>query len=350
MYIVIAILVFGILITVHELGHFIAAKTLGVKVNEFAIGMGPAILKRQGKETAYSLRILPIGGYCAMEGEDGDSEDPRAFTRKPVWKRLIILVAGSFMNFLVGFLVVLILFMGSKAFSTPIISDFMEGYPNEGPNGLMAGDRIASIDGERIHTNGDVSLFLSRGNQVTADLIIIRDGKKIVYDDFPMARREYQTENGTELKYGLYFRSVEATFDQVLKYTWFEATSFVRMVRLGLSDLLSGAAGVNQLSGPVGIVALINDVGHSSENVSVAARQVAYLCAFIAVNLAVMNLLPIPALDGGRIFFMFIALFLEKVLRRKVNPKIEGYIHGAGFILLLCLMAFVMYNDISKLL
>jgi regulator of sigma E protease len=185
---------------------------------------------------------------------------------------------------------------------------------------------------------------------LTADLVIIRDGKKLVYDDFPIARQEYQTENGTEMKIGLYFTPVKATIGQVLKYTWFETFSFVRMVRLGLSDLLSGAVGVNQLSGPVGIVALINDVGSASENVSAAVRQVAYLCAFIAVNLALMNLLPIPALDGGRIFFMLITFILEKILRRKVNPKIEGYIHGAGLILLLGLMVFVMYNDISKLL
>ncbi|NLO48134.1 MAG: RIP metalloprotease RseP [Clostridiales bacterium] len=350
MYIVIAVLVFGILIAVHELGHFTAAKTLGVKVNEFAIGMGPAVFKRQGKETMYTLRILPIGGFCAMEGEDGDSEDPRAFTRKPIWKRLVILIAGSLMNFLVGFIIVLAIFMGNEAFTAPVLGGFMSGYPHQGENGLMAGDRIVSINGERIYTYGDVSLFLSRSNGLTADLVIIRDGKKLVYDDFPIARQEYQTENGTEMKIGLYFTPVKATIGQVLKYTWFETFSFVRMVRLGLSDLLSGAVGVNQLSGPVGIVALINDVGSASENVSAAVRQVAYLCAFIAVNLALMNLLPIPALDGGRIFFMLITFILEKILRRKVNPKIEGYIHGAGLILLLGLMVFVMYNDISKLL
>jgi regulator of sigma E protease len=350
MYIVIAILVFGILIAVHELGHFTAAKTLGVKVNEFAIGMGPAILKRQGKETKYALRILPIGGYCAMEGEDGDSADPRAFTHKPLWKKLIILVAGSFMNFLVGFLIVLVIFAGNEAFITPTLSGFMDGYKHEGPEGLMAGDRIISIDGERIDTYGDVSLFLSRSNGMTADLVIVRDGEKLVLDDFPMARQEFQTEDGTQLMYGLRFAPVKASFGQVMKYTWFETMSFVRMVRLGLSDLLSGAVGVNQLSGPVGIVALINDVGSSSENVTDALRQVAYLCAFIAVNLALMNLLPIPALDGGRIFFMLITLILEKILRRKVNPRIEGYIHGAGLVLLLGLMVFVMYNDIAKLL
>lgn len=350
MYIIIAIIVFGILIALHELGHFIAAKSLGVKVNEFAIGMGPTILSRQGRETKYALRLLPIGGFCALEGENGGSEDPRAFENKPIWKKLIILAAGSFMNFLLGFIIILILLSGSKTFVTPVLDGFMEGYEYQGPGYLMAGDRIVSIDGERIFTSRDVALFLSRSNGKTADLVIKRNGEKITFNDFPMELREYQTPEGPVKKYGLYFKSVEADLGEVLKNTWFESFSYVRMVRLGLSDLITGAAGIKQLSGPVGIVAIINDVGEASENTADAIRNIAQLFALIAINLAIMNLLPIPALDGGRIFFILVTYLIEKITRRKVNPKIEGYIHGTGLILLLALTAFVMINDIVKLL
>lgn len=351
MYIIIAILLFGVLIALHELGHFIAAKVLDVKVNEFAIGMGPAIFSKQGRETRYSLRILPIGGFCALEGEDGGTEDPRSFHKKPIWKRLIILSAGSFMNFLLGAVIVLILLSGSKIFVTPVLDGFMEGFEYQGPGYLMAGDRIVSIDGERIYTSKDIQLFLSRSNGRTVDLVVKRNGEKISFRDFPLALREYRTEDGQVVKkYGLKFKAVEANFGEVLKNTWYESLFLVRTVRLGLTDLLTGAVGLRQLSGPVGIVAVINDVGEASETTRDAIQNVSKLFALIAVNLSIMNMLPIPALDGGRIFFMLVAFVIEKITRRKVNPKVESYIHGMGLVLILALTAFVMINDIAKLL
>ena len=215
----------------------------------------------------------------------------------------------------------------------------------------MAGDRIVSIDGERIYTSKDIQLFLSRGNGQTVDLVVKRNGEKIPFKDFPLALREYITEDGQSVrKYGLKFKVVEANLGEVLKNTWYESLFLVRTVRLGLSDLITGAVGIRQLSGPVGIVAVINDVGEASESTADAIENISKLFALIAINLAIMNMLPIPALDGGRIFYMLVAFIIEKVTRKKVNPKVEGYIHGTGLVLLLALMAFVMINDIVRLL
>jgi len=348
MYIAIAIIVFGLLITVHELGHFLAAKSLGVKVNEFAIGMGPAIIKKQGRETLYSLRALPIGGFCSMEGEDEESNDPRSFANKPLWRRFVILIAGSFMNFLAGFLILAALFSGYGAITTTTLAGFMEGFPNT-ETGLREGDTFYSIDGERIYLSNDLSTFLSRGNGKTADIVVIRDGKKVFLNDFPISLREYEINGQKVLRYGIYLKAERATLGLKLRHTWYTSISFVRMVRLGLSDLITGNVGVRELSGPIGIVGIINEVGSAAETKSAAFANIAYICAFIAINLAVMNMLPIPALDGGRIFFMLVTFVAEKILRKRINPKYENYIHLAGFVLLMGLMVFVFFNDILKL-
>lgn len=348
MYILIAILMFGVLVAIHEFGHFIVAKACKVKVNEFAIGMGPALLKKQGKETLYSLRLLPIGGFCAMEGEDEASNDPRAFTSQPAWKRFFILLAGSGMNFLLGLLIVLIIFLNAQGFVGNTVTGFLDGFPLEGENGLMVGDKIVAIDGHRVFYSDDFSTYMSRTGE-TVDLTVIRDGEKLTLKDLPLVPREYQVDGETQVKYGITFNVIQATFGEKLKYSLYTAYDFVRLVWMGLSDLVSGAVGLNDLAGPVGIVSTINDVGQSAESTAAGLLNVAYLSAFIAVNLAVMNLLPIPALDGGRIFFLLVTWVVEKIIRRRVNPKYEGYIHGAGLVLLLGFMAVVMINDIVRL-
>lgn len=346
MYILIAILVFGILITVHELGHFLAAKSLGVKVNEFAIGMGPAILKRQGKETLFTLRCVPIGGFCAMEGEDEETEDPRAFTRQKAWKRFLILLAGSAMNFLIGFLAILILYIGPGGFYSTTVDGFLGGYQD---TQLQPGDQILSLDGERLYTRSDFYTFAQRAADGKADLVILRDGEKMTISDWPIATVELEQDGESLETYALDFRVDPANVGSTLKYTWYSSMNFVRMVRLGLQDLITGAAGVNELTGPVGIVSMIGQVADQSESFREAAENITYFCAFIAINLAVMNLLPIPALDGGRIFFLAVTWVVQKLFRKKIDPKYEGYIHGAGFVLLLGLMAYVMLNDVIRL-
>ncbi len=344
MYIILAIIFFGILIAIHEFGHFSAAKLLGVKVNEFAIGMGPAIFKKQKGETLYSLRCLPIGGYCAMEGEDEDTGDPRSFTTQPGWKRFIILVAGSFMNFLLGFLIVLIIYSGVAGFYSPVISGFVDGCPYEGT--LQTGDELYSIDGHRIYFASNVTTILSRGGE-THDVVVIRDGEKLEFEDMELTPQVY--EGYSSPMYGFSFAVEEANLWSTLKYSWYNTIDFVRTVWFALSDLVAGTMGVDDLAGPVGIVDLINDVGQSAESTKMALADIAYLGALVAVNIAVMNLLPLPALDGGRVFLLLLNGLVHLVSRRRIPARYEGYVHAAGMVLLLGLSAYVMYNDIARL-
>ncbi|MBR4056824.1 MAG: site-2 protease family protein [Oscillospiraceae bacterium] len=351
MYIVVAIIAFVVLIISHEFGHFIAAKLCGVKVLEFSVGMGPKLLKKQGKETLYTLRLLPIGGFCAMEGEDEDTGDPRAFTQQPAWKRIIILCAGAAMNFLIGLILICLLFSSVPRYGTNTVDSFMDGCPYVGENMLQPGDTIYSVNGERCYISTDVTTFISRAGGRDIEVVVKRGGEKVtLHFDELIPTLELTDENGnTSLKYGFNFRVQERSFGSQLKYSWYQALDFVRMVRLSLVDLFSGAVGVKDLSGVVGIVSIINDVGQSSPSVTAALENIAYLVAFIAINLAVMNLLPIPALDGARILFLILTWCIERIIRRKLDPKYEGYIHAAGLVLLIGLMLFVMYNDIARI-
>ena len=348
MYIVIAILAFGILIAVHELGHFLAAKLCGVKVNEFAIGMGPAIFKKKGRETQYSLRLLPIGGFCAMEGEDENTGDPRAFSAQNRFKKFIILFSGSFMNFLMGVIIIVIIFARQTAYIVPDVTELAPEFPDEGTEGIMVGDRIYSINGMRIFYTADFSTAMNRFPS-PVDLTVIRDGEKVTLEDYELVPREIMTDGEVQIRYGITFRVEPASFLGNIKYMAYNTWNFVRMVWFGLSDLVTGAVGLRDMSGVVGIVDAINDVGTSAETVSIGLLNVFYLCAFIAVNLAVMNLLPIPALDGGRIFFLVITWVIEKILKRKLDPKYEGYIHTVGLVLLMGLMVIVLFNDVVRL-
>ena len=347
-YILVAVLVFGVLIAVHELGHFLAAKACGVRVNEFSIGMGPAIFKKKKRDTLYSLRCLPFGGFCAMEGEDEASTDPAALENQGFWAKLLIFAAGAFMNFLAGLIIIFCLYVGAKAFTTPVINSFADGCPLQGV--LQAGDEIAAIDGEKIYIFSDVTMLLSLDQGESHDLTIIRGGEKIELSGVAMERREYTDQSGNQYKgYGLNFTVEKATFGSRLRVSLANAADFVRMVRLSLQMLVTGQAGVKDISGPVGIVSVITDVGQSSGSTSAAVRNIAYLAAMIAVNLAVMNLLPLPALDGGKIFFLVINALCMLVIRKRIPQKFESYVHVAGFALLMLLMLAVTFQDVWKI-
>ena len=348
-YILFAILIFGVLIFVHELGHFLAAKRLGVQVNEFAICMGPVLFKKQKGETTYSIRAIPVGGFCAMEGEDEDSSNPRAFTSVSWWRRAIILVAGSFMNFLAGFLIVLILMTTYSGFTRLEITGFFDNGGLQA-QGLQEGDLLYALDGERIYISGDLEMLASRSADGVYDLTVLRDGQKVLLEDFTLQKDYYEIDGQQVYKYGMLFEAEPKTVGSVLKNAWYNSIDFVRIVRLGLQDLIAGQVGVEDMSGPVGIVSVITETGNESPTVGIGILNILYLAAFIAVNLAVMNLLPIPALDGGRVVCLLLTVVVEKLTRRKLNPKYEGYLHAAGIVVLLGFMIYVSFYDVFKLL
>ena len=345
--VIFAIFLFSLLIFVHELGHFLTAKAFKVRVNEFSMFMGPAIFKKQIGETLYALRCIPIGGYCAMEGEDEDTDDPRSFQKAAWWKRLIILVAGAAMNFIAGLVLFAIVFLPMKSMGMPVIEGFTEETLVSGPNGLQAGDEILKLDGERIYVLGDFTTILSIHGGEVHDIEVLRDGEKVLLDNFVMKPYESVDEAGNAvLKYGINFKSITPNVGDKLAYVWNFSIDNIRNVRLSLQMLFSGKAGLKGMSGVVGIVSIMSDAATESETWKDAVTTMLYFCGFLAVNLAVMNLLPIPALDGGRAVALLLTSAIQAITKKKIDPKYEGYIHAAGMILLLAFMALITFKDI----
>lgn len=344
MYIFIAILLFSFLIFIHELGHFVAAKLTGVKVNEFALFMGPAIFKFKRGETTYRLNCLPIGGYCAMEGEDDQSSNPRAFTNAKVWKRFVILVSGSLMNFIAGFLMVLLLLVFTAEVIPQKTVTTVEKNSDFHAVGILEGDEFYEIDGRRVFIYSDISMLLDRNTTGVYDFTILRDGQKKEFENVRMEKKDF---GDGRLRLGITLADYEeADFLSEVGYAWDNCRDYARMVWMGLEDLVSGRAGVADMGGPVKIVEVVNEAGSGSASRAEGVAIVFQLFAFIAVNLAVMNMLPIPALDGGRVVGLLLTAGIEKLLRRRLNPKVEGYIHAAGMILLLIFMALITFKDI----
>ena len=348
MSIIFAIIIFSFLIFIHEFGHFIAAKASGVQVNEFSMFMGPAIWKKQKGETLYSIRCIPIGGYCAMEGEDTDTDNPRSFQKAAWWKRLIILVAGSFMNLIAGILIMVIVFLPTKAYVDPVISHFEAYSTVDGVQGLQVGDRILEVDGEKIYVQADFSLVLQLNPGDVHDLVVERNGQKVELNDFRMEKHEVTDEEGNvSMMYGMNFSVVkDPSFGQRLKYGILNTIDSVRNVRLSLQMLFSGQAGFKDVGGPVMIIDQMSQVANASRTWVDAMLNMLYFGGFIAINLAVMNMLPIPALDGGRVFFLLVTTAIEAITKKKIDPKYEGYIHAAGMVLLLGFMAVILFKDV----
>ncbi len=326
-----AIIVFLLLITVHELGHFLAAKAVGIRVLEFAIGMGPAIFKKQKGETLYSVRILPIGGYCKMEGEDEDSEDERAFGNKNAWKRLVTLVAGAFMNILTGFVIFILLLSTQPKSYTPVIAEVIENSPAQ-QAGLIAGDRITSINGTKINISEDFHFEMSRQSGGEIKIGYIRDGVKNYVTLSPAL---------TEGRYIIGFKEgvKDFTFTERMTDAFYYTLFTSKVIIVSLGDLITGHFSVRDMSGPVGIVQ------HIGTAAKAGMLELMSLTALITINLGIFNLLPLPALDGGRIFFILI----EAVRRKKIPADKEGFIHLVGFVLLILLMIFATTNDFSRI-
>ena len=344
----VAVFIFGFLVAIHEVGHFLAARLCGVRVNEFSIGMGPCLWHRETDETQYSIRLLPIGGFCALEGQDEDSGDRRSFTRQSFWKKFVILSAGSFMNLLAGMIIIAMLFAGASGFYVDQISGFSEDFPLEGESGLMVGDVFYKVDGWRTYLRGDAAMLLGFNDGQGVDIEVIRNGKKIVLEDLPLYRGTYDGQPG---RFGLLIGEMQipTSFLTKLRFIGYQTLDFIQQMWFSLVQLARGTMGVQELSGPVGIVSIITEVGTASESAASAARDIAYFAALIAINLAVMNMLPIPALDGGRIFFLLVDAAALLLFRRKVPEKWQAAVNAACFMLLMGMMALVTLHDVTKL-
>lgn len=332
-----AILFFGVIIALHEFGHFSTAKLFKIKVNEFSIGMGPALLKKQKGETLYALRLLPIGGFVSLEGEDEASEDPRAFGNQKAWKRFIVIAAGATLNIILGLVLIGIMLGISGAVPTTKVSDVTENmYTAE--TGVLAGDEIVSIDGTKVHSARDLYYCLYRNNDGKYDIVIKRDGKKI---EFTQMEVLYDMEQGY---CSFIVGSEKVTALNIIPGAVKETLSMTKMIWLSLIDMLSGNFGMDELSGPVGTIGIVADTASDAVN-SADYASIIFILAFITVNIGIVNLLPLPALDGGRLFFIAI----EFIFRRPVPKKFEAIVHAAGLILLLGLMALITFNDIVNL-
>lgn len=333
MYIIMAILGFSLLIIVHELGHFMMAKFNGIRVEEFSIGMGPEIFSKKGKETQYSLRLFPIGGYVKMLGEEEDIEDDRSFSNKSPLRRISVILAGAIMNIIFA-LVVFALIFSKIGFSVPVVNNIVDNSPAM-EAGLQNGDKIEKIDGSKVFTSSDVSIGIQLSKGDTVSLLVDRSGEKKELEITP----KLTEQNGSQVyQIGFYYSVIEKpTISQTLKHTLNETVSLITQTYKSLKMMVTGK--VNFKTDVGGPVTIIKMSGEAAKN---GVLTLGYFLAFISINLAVFNLLPFPALDGG----WTVILLIELISRRKVPEKIVGAINYVGFMILIGFMILVTLKDI----
>ena len=341
--IILALLFFGFMIMAHELGHFLTARLFGVGVNEFAIGMGPKLFSKKSKKsgTLYSVRALPIGGFVSLVGEDEKVDSEKSLSKKPWWQRFIVLSAGSFMNIVTAIIAMLILLSMTSYYPSTYIAD-REGYSEIKDSvlyeyGVRDGDKIVEIDGEKMKVWQDISYKIMTDGTEPLDIVIEREGERITLE-----KVTFKTEKVEGLLTGvvdflpLY---VKRSFKTLVREAFYQSFSTVKMIYSSLIDLISGKYGLEAVSGPVGTVEVI------AETAEQGFYSLLYLFVFISMNLGIFNLLPFPALDGGRLVFVII----EAIRRKPIPPEKEGIVHAVGMIILFAFMAVVVVSDIAKI-
>ena len=332
----VTIALFLMLIIIHEFGHFIAAKLLGVKVNEFAVGFGPKLFSKQGKETKYSVNLIPLGGYCAMEGEDEDSGDNRAFCNKKPWRRFIIVAMGALFNLILGLVIVAITLAPQKAFNSTVVAEFKENAVSS-ESGLMVNDKITEVEGRKSFSTYDLSYAFTNVQDGKIDMTVIRDGKRVELKD--VAFNSSEEDGISYLEVDFYVYGIKKTVGSYIEQTFATAASYCAVVWRSLIDIIAGKYGISAISGPVGITAAIG----SAAKVSLA--NLLPIMAIITINLGIFNLLPVPALDGGRLLFILI----EMIFRKPVPQKYEAAVHAIGFAVLIAFMLLITAKDIWAL-
>lgn len=332
----VAVLIFIALIIIHEFGHFIAAKILGVRVNEFAVGFGPKLFSKKVGETVYKANLIPLGGYCAMEGEDSTSSDPKAFCNKAAWRRFIIVIMGATFNLILGFVLVAAVLAPEKRFTTTTVAEFSENASSM-QSGLKENDKILSVDGRKIYTTYDLSYAFTNVKNGIVDMTVLRDGQKV---RLKAVKFDTENENGISyIKVDFRVYGKKKTLISFISETFKTGISYCAVIWRSLIDLISGKYGISAVSGPVGVTAAIGNVAKQN------LRSILPIAALITINLGLFNLLPLPALDGGRLLFITI----EMITRKKVPPKYESLVHTAGFIILIAFMLLITLKDIWSL-
>ena len=344
--ILVSVLVFLVVIMIHEFGHFIMAKALGVRVNEYAIGFGPSIFKWKGKETQYSLRIIPFGGYCAMEGEDSESTDDRGFCNKAPWRRFLIIIAGAAFNLILGWILVFFILLPQDLIATSKVAGFIENEsfkPVSCNYGLKEGDEIYRVDGRRIYSTIDLSYAFSGVKDGSVDIVVIRDGEKVKLDGVKFDTKYENEDAADEKDKGVQYIVVdfkvygeENNFPNLIKATCKTSFSYARGVWFSLVDIIRGRFRISQMSGPVGMAAAM------SQAAKAGISDFLPLIALITINLGVFNLLPIPSLDGSRALFILI----EMIFRKPVPRKVEALVHAVGLGVLLLFILVITVKDI----
>ena len=341
--VLVAIICFGIIIMIHEAGHFFVAKKCGIRVLEFSIGMGPAIVSTLRGETKYSLRVLPIGGYCAMEGEDDSSDDPRAFRRQSVWKRMLVTAAGAVMNLILGFLLIILVICIDTAITSTTIAGFHTDDSGAGTAAsaewLQRGDTFVEINGLKIFTASDISYALQNTDQDTYSVTVEREGQIISFENVCFH------DSATDGILDFYVFGKEKTLKNVAVYTCKNFVSTARLIWISLFDLLRGKYGFKDLSGVVGIVDATAEYVKQSATFREGCMTLFDLMSFITINVGIFNLIPFPALDGGRLVF----LVIEAIRRKQIPAKVEGMIHFVGLSALMLLMIAITFQDIFKI-
>lgn len=342
--ILITVLMFGVLIFIHELGHFLTARWAKVKINEFAIGMGPRLIKKQGKETLYSLRAFPIGGFVQMDGEDGNGTDENSFNNKPKWKRFLILLAGAFNNLVFGFLLICIVYgllAGWTAYPTTTVGEFHKDAVSL-KSGLEVNDRICEVDGYRIFTYNDLAYACNRNGIKPLEVHVVRAGEKITLEnvEFRVESTDYTGEYYS-VDFAVY--PSKKTVLSTIKYSFNSTISLSRSIYSFFGSIFTGNANMKNVSGPIGTTKVIGETVVAESGVNFPSLFL--MLAMISINLGVVNLLPFPALDGGRI----VVLLYEAIFRRKISEKIEVGINLIGFAILMMLMVLICIKDIIQL-
>lgn len=338
--IVLAILIFGFIIFFHELGHFLLAKKNKIDVTEFSVGMGPILLSKEYKGTKYCLKLLPFGGSCMMGEDEEATDDPGSFHNKPVWARMSVIVAGAVFNFILAFILSVIL-IGMIGYDKPVVGAVEEGYPAM-VAGLKEGDLITKINGKSIKVFRELTYYnqLHQGSEMS--LTFERDNKEETINIKPTI-----DEERGYYRFGISSNGyTKAGAIDAVKYGAYEVRFWIKTTFESLKMLVTGQIGINELSGPVGIVDVVDSTYQQSKayGVKMVIVEMLNLAILISANLGVMNLLPLPALDGGRLVF----LIIEAIRRKKIPPEKEGIVHTVGIILLMLLMVVVMFNDIRK--